>query len=256
MADAKYGNNLDLQFNELRNYRCQSIAALPAVDATKAGWIVRLTTDSKLYVQTATAWEPLTKGGGATIGAALLVARVAAVGNVAIATTKTGDTVDGIVLSGGDKVLLPAQTDKKQNGLYTVGAASLTRSTDAADAAQMPSGSIVVVDVGTANANKMFLLTTPSGFVVGTDNIDFALYPAAGGGGAGLIVDVPPAVGPATDVTVAHNLNSEIVDVTVMEVATKDIVTTGVRATDANNVLLGFSVGPTAGQYRALIKGK
>jgi len=210
--------------------------------------------------------------------------RVASTANVNIATTGNGATMDGVPLVTGNRVLLKDQTDQTQNGIYTVGASSLTRATDADTAAKLPPGTIVVVDQGTANADKMWMFITNAGYTMGTSNLVFTPYGnapnpyTAGNGinitgntvsavaGAGITVTsggiaidpsvvakhfevALPAPGSGTSVTVTHNLNRRPVPLAVMETSTGDMVWPGVNFPDLNSVLLDFAVAPTNGQY-------
>lgn len=215
-------------------------------------------------------------------------ARVASTANVPISSTGNGASIDGVTIATGDVILLKDQTSGAENGIYRVGAANLARDAGADSAAEMPSGTIVVVDQGTANGDKMFMLTTPAGYVLGTTALTFSPYGTApnpytaGNGiaissnqisvvaGSGIIVDgtgvrVDPAVmgghvevtlsapGSGTSVTVTHNLNRRPVPVAVMEVSSGDLVYTGVNFPDANNVTFDFPVAPTNGQYRVSV---
>lgn len=214
--------------------------------------------------------------------------RVASTANVAIASTGNGATIDGVAVATGNRVLLKDQTDQTQNGIYTVGTSSLTRATDADTAAELPPGTIVVVDQGTANGDKMFMLTTNAGYTMGTSNLVFSAYgnapnPYTAGNGiavtgnvisavagsgitvtsGGIAVDPAvygkrfeialPAPGSGTSVTVTHNLNRRPVPNAVMETATGDQVLPGVNFPDANSITYDFSVAPTNAQYTASI---
>jgi hypothetical protein len=57
MAVSRFGTHLDLQLNELRNTKFQTVTTLPASTAANAGWVVRYAADSRLYVSTGTGWQ-------------------------------------------------------------------------------------------------------------------------------------------------------------------------------------------------------
>lgn len=85
-----------------------------------------------------------------------------------------GDTIDGVVLATGDRILLKNQASGIENGIYVVAASGApTRATDADTAADLPTGSLIGVSEGTANADRVFILTTNAGYVIGTDAIAF-----------------------------------------------------------------------------------
>jgi hypothetical protein len=98
----------------------------------------------------------------------------ASTANINIASALiNGSVVDGVTLATGNRVLLIAQTDATQNGIYVVvasGAAS--RSTDANTSALI-TGTLVFVAGGTANGNKQFALTTPAPIALGTSALTF-----------------------------------------------------------------------------------
>lgn len=64
-------------------------------------------------------------------------------------------TVDGVALVAGDRVLVKNQTTTSQNGIYVVSAGAWTRSLDA-DSASEISSALVAVDTGTINGGKLF----------------------------------------------------------------------------------------------------
>ncbi len=75
-----------------------------------------------------------------------------------------GDTVDGVTLVTGDRILIKNQADASENGVYTVNASGApTRATDFDSAADVTSGAFVFVEKGTANADAGFVLTTDGG---------------------------------------------------------------------------------------------
>lgn len=175
--------------------------------------------------------------------------RAASTANVSL--TGTG-TLDGVTLATNDRVLLKSQTDPIENGVYIYDGTDLARSTDDLDA-----GSVVAVSEGTANGDKLFLLTTDGPVTVGTTPLTFTAVPGAVVGttytagdaidltgdviavkyGTGLKIDgggllafdnavLPVALGKyaanigdgsADTITVTHNLNTFDVDVTVYD---------------------------------------
>jgi hypothetical protein len=97
--------------------------------------------------------------------------RVATVGDATIATAyENGDTVDGVVLATGDRILLKNQTDQTVNGIYTVNASGdPSRSTDADSAVELEGAAVSVLE-GTTNANTTWLQTTDN-LTLGVSNI-------------------------------------------------------------------------------------
>lgn len=87
---------------------------------------------------------------------------------VRVATTATGtlasafangQTVDGIVLATGDRILIKDQSSAAENGIYVVAASGApTRATDADSTAELENAT-VFVSVGTVNADKAYTQT-------------------------------------------------------------------------------------------------
>ena len=72
-----------------------------------------------------------------------------------------GQTIDGVTLATGNRILIKNQTDSKKNGIYTANASGApTRAIDANSSSKVTSGLFTSVSEGTANADKSFVLTT------------------------------------------------------------------------------------------------
>ena len=78
--------------------------------------------------------------------------RAATTANITLSATQT---IDGIVLAVGDRVLVKDQTTSSQNGIYVVAAGAWTRALDA-DTASKIASALVAVDSGTVNGGKLF----------------------------------------------------------------------------------------------------
>ena len=97
--------------------------------------------------------------------------------NITISGTQT---IDGVSLSAGNRVLVKDQSTQTENGIYICAAGSWSRADDLAvggDAA----GAFVFVEQGTVNAENGFVCTSNKGSaVVGTNNLVFAQFSGAG----------------------------------------------------------------------------
>lgn len=82
-------------------------------------------------------------------------------------TLSAPQTIDGIALVAGDRVLVKNQTTTAQNGIYVVAAAAWTRATDAATSGNVASA-IVVVDTGTANGGMTYTTNFKPTDTIGT----------------------------------------------------------------------------------------
>ena len=103
-----------------------------------------------------------------------IVAEVATTANVDLtADLQNGDTIDGVTLVTGDRVLVKDQSTGSQNGLYTVVASgTASRDTEYDTIAEL-SGQMVVVNQGTTNDDKIFLCTTNNTATLDSDTITF-----------------------------------------------------------------------------------
>lgn len=95
---------------------------------------------------------------------------------------ENGDTVDGVTLATGDRILIKNQSTASQNGIYVVAASGApTRATDFDADAEVTSGCIIPVAEGTANGDKLFMLTTNDPITVGSTGLTFSSYGANAG---------------------------------------------------------------------------
>jgi len=108
--------------------------------------------------------------------------RVATTTNGTLATAyENGDTVDGVVLATGDRILLKDQSTGAENGIYTVNASGApTRATDADANAEVTAGLAVFVEEGTTNADTGWVLTTNDPITVGTTALTFTQFTGIG----------------------------------------------------------------------------
>jgi len=92
-----------------------------------------------------------------------------------------GQSIDGVTLQTGDRILIKNQTTASQNGIYNVNASGApSRATDMATGANA-AGAFVFVEQGTVNAENGFTCTSDTGSaVVGTNNLTFAQFSGAG----------------------------------------------------------------------------
>lgn len=110
-------------------------------------------------------------GGGGSTTRSIFAARVVALYDRSIATEiSTGDTVDGVVLAAGDRVLLAFQVDDAENGLYVVGAGAATRDPDLSTADQFIGGIRIGVALGNFGEGSRWVLRNTSP-VVDTDPV-------------------------------------------------------------------------------------
>ena len=93
---------------------------------------------------------------------------------------ENGDTLDGITLATGDRILVKNQTTTSENGIYVVQASGQpVRATDFDTATEVDSGDFVFVYSGTANASTGWVQTNRPA-TIGTDPIVFTQFSGAG----------------------------------------------------------------------------
>jgi hypothetical protein len=103
-------------------------------------------------------------------------ARVATTVNITLSGTQT---IDGVLLIVGDKVLVKNQTTQTQNGIYLVASGAWTRSPDASTGAELVSAAILVEE-GTTQQDTQWVCTNNNPIIIGTTNIIFVQFGGAG----------------------------------------------------------------------------
>jgi len=92
-----------------------------------------------------------------------------------------GETVDGVALATGDRILIKDQADASENGVYTVNASGApTRATDFDADSEVTAGAFFFVEEGTTNGNNGFTLTTNDDITVGTTDLTFTQFSGSG----------------------------------------------------------------------------
>lgn len=87
---------------------------------------------------------------------------------------ENGDTIDGVVLVTGDRILIKDQASALENGIYVVNASGApTRSTDFDAGADNLSGATVTIQEGTVNAERKFTCSTNNPITIGVTSITF-----------------------------------------------------------------------------------
>jgi microcystin-dependent protein len=82
-------------------------------------------------------------------------------------------TIDGVAVVAGDRVLVKNQTTASQNGIYVVSSAGWTRSTDANDNVKVRPNMMVPVSNGTVNYDSIWVLDATGSIVLGTTSLSF-----------------------------------------------------------------------------------
>ena len=102
-------------------------------------------------------------------------------------TLSGAQTIDGVAVIAGDRVLVKDQSTASQNGIYVAAASTWARSADA-DTWDELVHAYVFVESGTANANNGFVCTVAAGGTLGSTAVTWVQFSGAGQitAGAGL----------------------------------------------------------------------
>jgi hypothetical protein len=177
--------------------------------------------------------------------------------NITLSNTQT---VDGVALAVGNRVLVKNQTNAAENGIYIVSGAAWTRAPDAITGTLTP-GAFVFIESGGTNADSGWVLSTTGAVTVGTTPLTFAQFSGAGqitagngltkigntldvGAGTGITVEAD-TVGLSGQALAVHNLgtNGIFVRTGAGTVAARTVAGTANRVTVTNGD--GVSGNPT-----------
>lgn len=195
--------------------------------------------------------------------------RVATTANITLAGLQT---IDGVSLAAGDRVLVKNQSTTSANGIYIAGAGAWPRATDFDLGAEALLATCFVSE-GATQGNTGWTMTTDGPITIGSTALNFTQ--TTGGtaytSGAGIVISsgviaIDPTVvtrkvsanigdGVSTTLTVTHNLGTLDLVVSVRSVATGEQVLVDNVANSINTVQLTFGQPPSAGQYRVTVAG-
>lgn len=97
-------------------------------------------------------------------------------------TLSGAQTIDGISVVSGDRVLVKDQSTGSENGIYVAAAGAWSRSEDADNTpgSEVTPGMYAFVEEGTVNANAGFILQTTGTITLDTTSLSFAQFTGAG----------------------------------------------------------------------------
>jgi len=120
----------------------------------------------------------LDAGGGSSGSAVSTTVRITLTANLDTGAFIPGDTLDGIATAENDRVLLTAQTDALQNGIYVVTATGIERASDMAASDEPDQGLIVFSREGDIYGNTIWILESDDNSI-GSSVLEFT-QPRAG----------------------------------------------------------------------------
>lgn len=103
--------------------------------------------------------------------------RVATTANITLSGTQT---IDGVAVVAGNRVLVKNQTTASANGIYVVAAGAWSRATDADSSDEVNSGMFTFVEEGTAHGDQGWVLTTNNPITLNTTALVFGLFSTQG----------------------------------------------------------------------------
>lgn len=195
---------------------------------------------------------------------------------------------DGVTPVAGDRVLVKDQTTGSANGIYVAASGAWARAEDFNTSAEATPGTIVTVQEGTANGDKLFMLTTNGPITLDTTALVFSAYGASAGeigvAGAGLTktgstydvgagtgitvgadsVSINPSVvarvvrgtvpsGGSPSINIVHSLglsaNQHIGSLTLVERSSGDVVQFGWTTVDGNTVSTVLPAAPGSNEW-------
>lgn len=215
--------------------------------------------------------------------------RVATTANGTLATAfANAQTVDGIALVTGDRILIKNQTTQTENGIYVVPASGApTRATDADTGAELNSAAVYVAS-GTTNGDKAFTQTTDLPITIGSTNIVWSQFgggtlPVAGAGLTltGSTLDVVGAASggitvnadsiqvdstvtrietyathaSTTSIAITHTLGKRFIHAMVFITATGERIFPGEVATSTTVYTFTFGTAPTLNSLTFVLEG-
>lgn len=103
--------------------------------------------------------------------------RAATTTNITLSGTQT---IDGVSLSVGDRVLVKNQSTASNNGIYVVASGSWTRAADANTSEELSPGTFVFVEEGTVNGDAGYVMNADAPITLGSSNITWVQFSGAG----------------------------------------------------------------------------
>ena len=154
---------------------------------------------------------------------------------------EAGDTIDGVTLVAGDRVLVKDQSTASENGLYlAVSSGAASRDPEHDSIAEL-SGGMVVVNQGSANDNKIFLCTTDNTGSVGSTSITYTQVTPSN---SGTVTSVGVADSGAGEFTVGNtpitssgNITLAVNSIANTKISGLGTASTKTVGTSANNVV-------------------
>jgi hypothetical protein len=103
-------------------------------------------------------------------------------------------TIDGVAVVAGDRVLVKDQTTGSENGIYVASLTGWSRAEDADTSAEVTSGMFTFVEEGTTQSTSGWVLQTSGSITLGTTALVFAQFTGGSSYSAGSGIDITGSV--------------------------------------------------------------
>lgn len=156
-------------------------------------------------------------------------------------------TIDGVSVIAGDRVLVKNQSAGAENGIYVVAAGAWSRSIDANTSAEVTAGMYAFVSEGTTLADSGWVLTTNDPITLGTTALVFTQF-----SGAGQIIDGPGLTKSGN--TLSVNVDDSTIEISVdtLQVKNLGITYAKIQNVSASDRILG-RVSASAGVIEEIV---
>lgn len=151
----------------------RSDLSAPTADISNGGFKITNVAEPTLSTDAATKNYVDSVAQGLDVKASAVVATTA---NITLSGTQT---IDGVALVAGDRVLVKNQSTASANGIYVVAAGAWTRATDADTWAKLVSA-FVFIEKGTVGADTGWVSTIDQGGTLGSTAVTFSQFSGAG----------------------------------------------------------------------------
>jgi phage-related tail fiber protein len=161
-------------------------------------------------------------------------------------TLSAPQTIDGVAVIAGDRVLVKNQSSGAANGIYVVAAAAWTRATDANISAEVTPGMFCFVEEGTANADSGWILSTNAAITLDTTALVFTQFSGAGSLTAGDGMTQSGSTFNVVGTTNRITVSADAIDIASTYVGQATITTLGTVTTGVwNGTLIPLQYGGT-----------
>ena len=151
----------------------RSDLSAPTADISNGGFKITNVAEPTLSTDAATKNYVDSVAQGLDVKSSVMAATTA---NITLSGTQT---IDGIALVAGDRVLVKNQTTTSANGIYAVSAGAWTRTTDADTWNELVSA-FVFVEKGTVNGDTGWVCTIDAGGTLGSTAVTFSQFSGSG----------------------------------------------------------------------------